>query len=339
MHVGTPTAYVNHRAEPTTMLDVFFTVDVEIWCDGWTDIDAKFPEAFRRYIRGPAPHRECALQYMTEVLRDHGLHGVYFVEPLFSLRFGKDPLAEIVGIIQGTGQEVQLHLHPEWVDESRVALFPAPGPKRPNLHQYTLGEQTHLVRVGRDLLMQAGAAEPRAFRAGNFQFNRDTLAALEHHGIPFDSSYNGSLCARARDVFSGTMVLDVTACGPQLHEYPIAVFDDGTGTLRHVQIGACSFTEIESLLWQAAGQKRQSFVILCHNFELMNPARTRQDTIVMNRFRKLCRFLDRHRDSFRTCGFRELQAPRAAAAPPMLRSPIWKTGARMLEQFYRRRYR
>jgi hypothetical protein len=32
------------------MLDVFFTVDVEIWCDGWRNLDARFPDAFRRYV-------------------------------------------------------------------------------------------------------------------------------------------------------------------------------------------------------------------------------------------------------------------------------------------------
>jgi len=35
------------------MLDVFFTVDVEVWCDGWNNIDERFPSAFRKYIFGP----------------------------------------------------------------------------------------------------------------------------------------------------------------------------------------------------------------------------------------------------------------------------------------------
>lgn len=34
------------------MLDVFLTFDVELWCDGWEDLDAKFPGAFERYIYG-----------------------------------------------------------------------------------------------------------------------------------------------------------------------------------------------------------------------------------------------------------------------------------------------
>jgi len=30
------------------MLNVLFTIDVEVWCDGWQDIDRKFPDAFGR---------------------------------------------------------------------------------------------------------------------------------------------------------------------------------------------------------------------------------------------------------------------------------------------------
>lgn len=28
------------------MLNVFITVDTEIWCDGWEDLDRKFPKYF-----------------------------------------------------------------------------------------------------------------------------------------------------------------------------------------------------------------------------------------------------------------------------------------------------
>ena len=45
------------------MLDVFLTVDVEVWCDGWDHIDKKFPGAFRKYIYGPTPKGEFGLPY------------------------------------------------------------------------------------------------------------------------------------------------------------------------------------------------------------------------------------------------------------------------------------
>jgi hypothetical protein len=85
--------------------------------------------------------------------------------------------------------------------------------------------------------------------------------------------------------------------------------------------------------------ERSAFVILSHNFELLNEAKNRPDEVVVKRFRKLCSFLDRNRDSFRVRPFHGLQARTAPQQQPSpLRSPIWRTGARILEQAYRRRY-
>ena len=67
----------------------------------------------------------------------------------------------------------------------------------------------------------------------------------------------------------------------------------------------------------------------------LNPA----DNIVVARFHPLCGFLDRNRDSFRVSGFKGLSPRVGELRSDALASPIWKTGARMLEQAYRRTYR
>src|SRR4051812_16601471 len=122
------------------MLDIYFTIDVEVWCDGWQNLDHKFPGAFERYILGPGGR--WGLPDQLQMLGDHGLRAVCFVEPLFAGRFGQAPLTEVVGLIQGRGHEVQLHLHTEWVDEFTAPVLPATAGKRQHLRQYTLAEQT-----------------------------------------------------------------------------------------------------------------------------------------------------------------------------------------------------
>jgi hypothetical protein len=62
----------------------FFTVDVEIWCGGWQDIDEKFPAAYRKYIHGPTPSGDLDIPYQMQVRNDHNLTRVFFVEPLHS---------------------------------------------------------------------------------------------------------------------------------------------------------------------------------------------------------------------------------------------------------------
>jgi hypothetical protein len=320
------------------MLDVFFTVDVEVWCDGWDDIDRKFPDAFRQYVYGTTPRGDYGLPYKLRVLGDHGLTGVFFVEPLFAARFGLEPLAEIVGLVRDGGQEVQLHMHTEWVDEARRPLLAGVNRKRQHLRHYSLEEQTILLAEGAKLVERAGGGAVTAFRAGSFGFNSDTLTALVANGITFDSSYNASMMGPDSGVMPGIDLVDTVLC-EGVYEYPMTVFRDGTRSLRHAQLTACSYAEMEGLLWQALESGRNSFVILSHNFELLNDTRSRADDVVVDRFRRLCSFLDRNRDSFRVSGFKGLKPRVGDSRPAPLVSPIWRTGARMLEQAYRRTYR
>ncbi len=317
------------------MLNVFFTVDVEIWCGSWTDLEARFSEAFQRYIYGPDGH--FGLPYTLDVLAEHNLLGVFFVESLFATRFGLQPLAEIVGLLHERGHEVQLHLHPEWVDESRTPLLKNVNGKRRLLSSFSLAEQQILIAEGLTLLRQAGGQGVNAFRAGNFGFNTATLLALATNGIVFDSSYNARVLGLESGVMPGTLVVEPIRCG-EIFEYPVTVFNDGSHLPRPLQLTACSYQEIEGLLWQALELGRKSFVIISHNFELLNQARNRPDYTVIKRFHKLCRFLDQHRDCFQVRGFRELEGLAVDQQPLPLTSPMWKTGLRICEQVMRRRY-
>jgi hypothetical protein len=319
------------------MLDVFLTVDVEIWCDGWENIDEKFPAAFRKYIDGSTANGNYGLSYQLKVLNDHGLTGIFFVEPLFSARFGAQPLADIVGLIEDAGQEVQLHLHTEWVDEATPPLLPDATEKRQHMRYFSRADQACLIRTGAAMLLQAGARPVNAFRAGSFGFNRDTLLALADNGIAFDSSYNASMMGLDSGVMPGVRMTEPATCDG-VHEYPMTVFDDGTRTLRHAQLTSCSASEMEGLLWQALRQGRGAFVLLSHCFELLNPAKNRADPVVMARFHTLCAFLDKHRDEFRSTGFHGLSPTSCAAQPAPLSSPLYRTGLRMAQQVYRMRY-
>lgn len=320
------------------MLEVFLTVDVEVWCDGWSDIDRKFPDAFRKYIYGPTRHGNFGLPYQIDVLRSHDLTGVFFVEPLFSTRFGIEPLAEIVALLNAGQQEVQLHLHTEWVDESRQPLLKDVNGKRQHLRFFTLAEQTSLIGTGAELLAQAGAAPVNAFRAGSFAFNKDSLSALAVNGIKFDSSYNASMSGQDSGVLPGVMALQPFVCDG-VYEYPMTVFNDGSSRLRHTQIAACSFRELEGLLWSALEAEDKAFVVLLHNFELMNLRKDRPDWVAVRRFDKLCSFLNKNRDCFKVSTFHGLEPGNMPEDHKLLFSPRWKTVNRMVEQIYRRVYR
>jgi hypothetical protein len=194
------------------MMDVFFTIDVEVWCDGWHDIDRKFPDAYRRYVYGP--DGDHGLPYQLGLLADHGLKAVCFVEALFASRFGQAPLTELVNLIEPGGHEAQLHLHTEWVDEAREPLLLRVDGKRQHLRCFDVSEQTRLIEIGMRLLEGAGAPRPLGFRAGSFAFNQDTLAALAANQIFIDSSYNASTFGSSSGVCQGNCWTSLAGSAP-----------------------------------------------------------------------------------------------------------------------------
>lgn len=285
-------------------MNVYLTFDIEIWCNGWNDLDGRFAASFERYVYGRSPRGDFALPKTLEILSRYGLRGVFFVEPLFAARFGVKYLEEIVGLIKAGGHDIQLHLHPEWADEIRPLIFEGACRKRQHLSFYTQDEQCALIQLGRQLLAEAGGGAASAFRAGSFAANEDTYHALKRSGIHLDSSLNlvhadSGLDLRGRLDFSRPQRLSgVTVV-------PMTVFRDGTGRLRPAQVGACSFGELRDALESAAVAGVEHFVLLSHNFEMMKQGRSEPDMVVVRRFEKLCKYLAAHRDRFQNQTFRD----------------------------------
>ena len=318
---------------------VLITTDVEIWPDAWDRMGAgDFRDSFRKYIHGDTPLGPYGLPFQMQVLDDHGLVGVFMVESLFACAFGLGPLEEIVGMIQERGHEVQIHAHPEWVDKIDPPILP--GRHGHQFHEYDRVDQRHLLALARDNLVQAGARDLTAFRAGNFGADNETLQMLSEVGIGIDSSYNyaylGSTC-RIR--------ADAPLRHPQqmnsVLEVPMTCFRDGLGRYRHLQVGSCSLPEMTQVLEDAYRGGAETVVLLSHGFELLTPSKRRRDPVVVRRFRGLAQYLDQHRDRFVTQGFHAL-SPTAGTSPEHdtdIQIPLIPTLYRYAEQIGRRAFR
>jgi peptidoglycan/xylan/chitin deacetylase (PgdA/CDA1 family) len=315
---------------------VHLTFDVEIWCNGWNRLDEAFPRAFERYVWGRSAQGDYALPHNLKVLQDHGLVAVFFVEPLFSLRFGQEHLRTITGLITEAGQDVQLHLHAEWVDEIRPALIDDTSRKRQHLTHYTLPEQVALLTRGRQLIEAATGRPVSAFRAGSYAANRDSYRALAAAGIGIDSSLNATRDHSSNSLGSGAILRRPSRI-EGVDSYPVTVFRDGLGRDRHLQVGACGFAEMRDVLDRAHDQGLQDLVLVSHNFELLKPGSIEPDFIVARRFERLCKHLAGHSNRFQVQPFPAPgTAPFAPSPPPELHAGAWSTGCRYIEQARRR---
>jgi hypothetical protein len=326
-------------------LDVLITVDTEVWprSPGGTRWDGSdLGPHLRRDIYGDTAVGAFGLPYQMDVLNAHGIKAVFLVEALFADAAGPGPLREIVALVQKGGHEVQLHVHSEWLEWMPEPIVP----KRTgqNLAEFTVEEQVALLARGLENLRQAGAAEVRAFRAGNYGANFDTLRALARVGIPIDTSYN--LCyLRAECGLELAEPLVQPRMLEGVCEVPISFFADYPGHYRHTQLTSCSFGEMRLALDRAWEGGWRTFVIVSHSFELLGRNRhnipARPDRIVIGRFEKLCRFLGANRDRFRTVGFSGLDP--ASLMAPTTATEVWtgvlSTALRYGEQFVRRLHR
>lgn len=296
-------------------MQVHLTYDIEIWADGWTDMKSRLPEAFRRLTYGPKPHERGALPVNLQILRDNGLRAVFFVEPLFSYYYGLDALQEMVGLIMEAGQDVQMHIHPEWLDELPNEIVPRREKTR-MLHRFSLDEQAAMLEAAASRLVQAGAPRPTAFRSGNYSANADTLRALARIGVKVDSSINA--CFDFPYPNQGSAHLLHPSRIEDIAEYPVTVFRDGFGRMRPMQITACSLSELVQGLTRARDQGLPAATLVSHNFELLSADRRSEDRIVTRRFAGLCEWLGRNAAQFPTASFDPSVVP---AAPPAWQMP------------------
>lgn len=60
-------------------MNVYLTFDIEVWCNGWDNLDSVFPGNFERYVFGSSQHGSYALPKTLEILNRHGLKGVFLL--------------------------------------------------------------------------------------------------------------------------------------------------------------------------------------------------------------------------------------------------------------------
>jgi hypothetical protein len=297
------------------LLQVLLTIDTEFWPSTPRQWPARplprpltaFEDIYARDIVGQTATGDYGLPYLLDSLSHHQLNGVFFVESLHASALGGKLLERTVRSIRSAEQDIQLHVHTEWLSE--MTSLNLPSPYRQNLGDFNLADQTTIVREALRNLRAAGGPSVVALRAGNMGGSADTVYAAKAAGLTWDMSID---LAHGQAVYEAIQDLaQRDAAASACPTIPLACVEDYPGHFRRMQLTALSFAELQHALFCAQREQWQYFVIMLHSFELIKrdasratPARAH--SINLRRWNKLCKLLDRRRDIFRTIACRDL---------------------------------
>ncbi len=307
------------------MTQVFITIDTELSAalfQAGADAETNFACSISCSGYG--------VEWQMGRLDAHGMTGVFFIDPMPALVYGPDVIARVVQPIIARGHEVQLHLHPEWLAWAKDQ--PVGDRRGRSIGDFGFDDQVTLITLARQLLINAGAPPPVAFRAGNYGANDDTLRALATLGIKWDSSFNPTYIGDPCHIGLGVDQIDpVDRLG--ITEVSVSAIYDRPGHLRHAQICALSSTEMTAALNHAAATQRPAFTIVTHSFEMMSRDRKRPNRSVMARFENLCHTVSEHPD-LSSSGFKSLKLSPATTVPGRAPPSYRRTARRIAEQAF-----
>ncbi|MEW4467881.1 hypothetical protein AB1K62_08635 [Parasphingorhabdus sp. JC815] len=314
--------------------DVLLTVDTELSAglhqQGFSPVDN-----FNSSILGRCDAGDFGIVHQMECLDEYGHKGVFFVDPMPALVYGEQIIADIVGPIIERGHEVQLHIHTEWLEWAKHS--PVENRQGRNLSDFDIGDQIRLLTLANNILTNAGAQRPTAFRAGNFGANDDSLRALHHAGLIWDSSFTPcSAITNCKIDISEDQIAPIQK--HDIVELPVAGIMSSPEKIRPAQICALSSAEMEAAMDHASAEGHPVFVIVTHSFEMLSRDRFRVNHLVVKRLEQIAAHIAAC-DNLQTSGFAQLSSKKMLAdreGLTRLNPKKFRTTMRMAEQLWSR---
>ncbi|MDY0131698.1 MAG: hypothetical protein RBR53_03425 [Desulforegulaceae bacterium] len=320
--------------------NIYITVDTETSIGGAFSNPLLKPVGKEKRIYGKIAGEHYGIPLIMDIADSYGLKITFFVEVLNHYYFGKEDNYEVCQYILKRGHDVQLHLHPNYLnfklDEPQKLIY------SDNMYDYDLDTQVELIKEGKELLKEFGVNNPVAFRAGNYGFNLDTLKALKENSFLYDSSYSFTFCSNRKDFFN-LFTNDVVNFN-NIYEFPITnflplIYKNSIRT-RPLDINAAGFDEMKKVLLWANDTKIKNITIIMHSFSFINSmdiqyANCKPRKIIISRFKKLCDFLSLNKFKYNVSTFEKINMSELLNNQDFesfFKMPLFPTVKRMAEQ-------
>lgn len=244
---------------------IIITVDVET--TGYKNVSLPLPDQVDAICQDNQP---CGLQLMVQCLKERGYAATFFLNVYEYKRYGEKPIMRIAKWLNDSGQDVQLHTHPQWAyDEDRNLM-----------HQYTLEEQTRIIKDGKELLEKWVGNRVIAHRAGAYGADQNTLEALIRNDILYDSSLflSNSNCR----MNSLPLRKNALSMYDSLYEFPVTVykklqfptlFEKGLTPIKRIRKYDINWfgdeLEAEEALEKAIEMKMDFIILFLHSYSFI----------------------------------------------------------------------
>jgi hypothetical protein len=261
-------------------------------------------------VWGEVGGKSQALGYILETLSCFQLSATFFVETVHLSYFSDQIMGEYVQKICAAGQDIQLHLHPCWLNFEQE-LKRGDTPISDQCSELTDDQLVSLITTGRRRICDWTGTTPCSLRTGNFSASESVYRAMKTTGLPVASNICVAVAPpleASSDQWGDAMSLAGGVHRLQgITELPVTCFRDrgpvGRGRLRPLQITACSFEEHRMQLIDLHRAGASVAVIVTHPFEFLQWSgvgfsRLRANRLVQRRFKRLCAFLAENTDRF-----------------------------------------
>lgn len=228
-----------------------------------------------------------------------------------------DEVAEVVRWLDGAGQDVQLHTHSEylpkqfWVEHSFKY-------RSRFLNQYGAKKAAFTINYFGKFISGLTGKPIRAFRAGSFRWNANTIRALGEAGIPLSFNNSMNACLAQQCIYSeptnqpyvwSNGVIEVPATERRFYS---AFGKDWWGRLQFPVLQDWRNPPWRVLWPHTVGRNSSFLVLLMHSWSLLhwdeNGHAVYRDDKRLEDFRKLVRKLAKDYDIITTEDFLDLHA-------------------------------
>ena len=164
----------------------FISFDVEA-LPGRADRDPVDHLIWGRYDGG-----EYGIQRICQILNEYGIKGNFLIDFAACLLYGDKVVREVAEFLLSQGQEVHVHLHPEWVVRKWMLSSKAWSGGPVGMEMLDEALNNSLLEFAAFKYRSLVGQDPLMFRAGGYRFNAATVNAAHKLGFKACSNFNSS---------------------------------------------------------------------------------------------------------------------------------------------------